>query len=131
MAITLTHGATTLTLPPDLIWTDRFKWAAVEASHEYSTTGALLVDQGARQVGRPVTLAGGEDHAWMPQAQCDALRALANLPGADMTLTLHDGTSLTVIFDHTREAFEADLVVDYADPVGTDWYVPTLRFIEI
>ena len=36
MAITLTHGATTLTLPPDLIWTDRFKWAAVEASHEYS-----------------------------------------------------------------------------------------------
>ena len=61
----------------------------------------------------------------------DFIRALTNLPGADMTLTLHDGTSLAVIFDHTREAFEADLVVDYADPVGADWYVPTLRFIEI
>lgn len=60
------------------------------------------------------------------------IRALDILLRASKVMAdVPEGGGLAVIFDHTREAFEADLVVDYADPVGTDWYVPTLRFIEI
>ena len=56
------------------------------------------------------------------QAVADALRALANLPGANMTLLLHNGTSLNVIFDHTREAFEAaDFLMDYLKTRAPFW----------
>lgn len=131
MAITLAHGATVHTLPDALIWIDSHKWAAVKGSHEWSTTGALLVDQGVRQAGRPITLEGGPNHAWMPRDQADALRALTATPGAVMTLTLHDATTYSVIWDYTREPFEAEQVVDFSDPENTDWCVPKLRFIEI
>jgi len=134
MSITLVIGNAVHTLPPDLIWSDAFKWSPVAGVHEWSTTGALLIDRGVRQAGRPITLEGGPQHAWMPLAQVQAMRALAAAPEAVMTLTLHDGSAYQVVFDHggeAREAFEATQVVDYADPASGDWYVPTLRLIEI
>ena len=44
---------------------------------------------------------------------------------------MHDGSSREVMFDTTEIAFEAVQVVDYSDPMERDWYVPTLRFIEV
>lgn len=131
MAITLTHGATVYSLPPDLIWTDRFKWSAAQTSHEHSTTGALLVDGGVRLAGRPITLEGGPTHGWMPMSQAEALQELAADPAVELVLTLHDGSVFNVIFDSADTPIEAELVVDYSDPVGEHWCVPTLRFLEI
>ena len=132
MPITLQHDSTVHTLPDALIWTDSHKWSAVQGAHQWSTTGALLIDQGLRLAGRPITLEGGPQHAWMPRSQADALRALAATPGAVMTLTLHDASTYSVMWDYSREQpFEAEQVVDYSDPLNTDWCVPKLRLIEI
>lgn len=46
--------------------------------------------------------------------------------------TLHGGRALEVMFDTSEEEpFSAVLVVDYSDPIPTDWYVPTFRLIEV
>lgn len=52
LQITLSDGTTTIELPPDLHWRDEFSWTPVEQSTEYSLTGALIVQSGARQAGR-------------------------------------------------------------------------------
>lgn len=92
MAITLNL----ITLPQGLRWSDEFDWNPLAQASEYSLTGALLVEQTAKQAGRPITLIGGKDFAWLSRADVIALKTLLDT-GNVMTLTLHDARSFTVI----------------------------------
>lgn len=132
MSITLTYDGTLEILPPDLVWSDEFSaWSPVEQALEYSLTGALLVDVGTRQAGRPITLSGTVDAAWMQRAQALRLHAWRALPGAEFVLALHDGSTRTVLFDHAKGGIVAPQLIDYADPQTDDYHVVTLYFIEI
>ena len=131
MTITLAVGATTLALDPDLIWSDEYAWAATEQSVTRSLTGALIVQVGLRQAGRPITLVAADNAGWMSRAAMAQLRAWADIPGQVMTLTLY-GVAHPVMFrHHDGGPFEARPVTDYSDPVDTDWVVPTLRFMTV
>lgn len=130
MAITLDTGAAVLDLPDDLVWKDEFAWKAVVQQNTYSLTGALLSESGAKQAGRPLTLVGGDDAAWCDRDTLLALRAAADVPGNEMTLTLL-GEAHAVIFDHEGGAIDAKPVQDYSDPDGADVYVITLRFLKV
>lgn len=127
---TLTYGATTLTLPDDLSWDDEFSWQAVEQRAEYSITGALIVEASAKQSGREITLAGDDTGGWVLRSLLITLQAWAALPAQAFTLALRGGT-YTVAFDQARTAVQARPVVDFSDPDGSDYYIPTLRFIEV
>ncbi|GAB4210099.1 MAG: hypothetical protein Fur0019_17700 [Tibeticola sp.] len=131
-SITLSRGATVLELPYDLIWTDEYDWHPVQQAAEYSVSGALIIDVGLRQAGRPITLEGGDSFAWMTRAVADQLRAWAALPGEVFTLQLR-GTSRSVVFDHGRGAFEARALIPLADVsiVPEMYYVPLLRLMEV
>ena len=134
MAITLTHTAssTTLTLPDALNWTDEYTWSPVQQSQTYTTTGALLIEEGVKQAGRPITLQGEIDKTWCTRAMVDQLHAWANTPALLLTLTLR-GTARQVTFDHSKEALQGLPVLFYQDAsIGSDdWYVPTLKFLEL
>lgn len=132
MSITLTFSPTTLTLDPDLQWTDEHQWHPVEQTAQRTVTGALIVSTAERVGGRPITLTpNSDDSGWMPRALIDTLRSWAAVPGRQMTLTLR-GVSRTVIFrHHDGVAVEASPVVFYSDEDGSDWYKATLRFMEI
>ena len=65
MTITIAKDGVVLALPPDLVWADELTWSAVSQSTERSITGALLVDAMARSGGRPITLAGDGNSAWI------------------------------------------------------------------
>lgn len=92
MAITLS----TITLPQGLRWSDEFAWSPLAQASEYGLTGSLLVEQTLKQAGRPITLVGGRDFAWMTRSEVSTLKTLLDT-GAAMTLTLHDARSFTVI----------------------------------
>lgn len=92
MAITLNL----ITLPAGLRWEDEFAWSPLAQASEYSLTGSLLVEQTTRLAGRPITLIGGKDFAWMTRSEVSTLKTLLDT-GAAMTLTLHDARSFTVI----------------------------------
>lgn len=134
MAITLTHTAssTTLTLPNALNWTDEYTWSPVQQSKAYTTTGALLIEEGTKQAGRPITLEGGQDRTWCTRTLVDQLHTWAQTTGIVLTLTLR-GVNHTVTFDHERGALQGLPVLFYQDAsIGSDdWYIPTLRFIEL
>jgi hypothetical protein len=88
----------TATLPPDLQWSDEFAWIALGVTARVSLSGAEIVQAGSLQAGRPITLQGGQDFAWLDYATVEALRTLASAAGATYTLTLPDGRTYNVRF---------------------------------
>ena len=134
MTITLTNGGTTLSLPPDLIWADELTWSAVAQSTERGVFGTLIVDAMARNGGRPITLQGDGDSAWIDRGTLRALGAWARTPGLRMALEVR-GEAFSVVFDHGAEeetrAIAMSAVIDYSDKQDGDYYCSlVLRFIE-
>ena len=123
-----------LPLPDGLRFSDEYDWTPVAVATDYSLTGALIVEQATKQAGRPITLIGGKEFAWLTRAQVETLKALLDA-GAEMTLTLHDSRTFQVIptADPLRVA-ALPVVKDSgpADPSSTTRYVlESLALIEV
>lgn len=132
MTITLTYLTTTITLHDDLKWSDERNWHPVAQTAQRTITGALIVSSALMVAGRPVTLEPEDDSsAWMPHSVVVALRNFAVVPGRVMQLTLK-GVSRDVIFRHQDgDPIEAEPVIFYNNDDGADWYLVTLRLMEI
>lgn len=133
-AITLSAGATTLTLDPDLHWTDEFAWSSVQQSTERSIGGALIIDVAQKIAGRPITLAPPADNAaWMPRATLAQLQAWEAQPELVLTLNLR-GTAFQVVFNRENDPIQSSPVDFVADPEPGgfgDWYLCTLKFLTV
>lgn len=124
------HTLATVTLPADMIWVDEFNWSPVQRATEYSIAGALIIDVAEKLSGRPITLRGADDAGWMHRTALQSLYALASDPDvASRTLTLADGRVYTVAFDD--DPIEAEPVIDYSITGNDDWYVVSLKLIEV
>lgn len=131
MSITLNDGTTTITLNPDLLWSDENTWHPVEQNVERTITGAMVVSVAARVGGRPITLEPEtEESAWMSLATVNAVRNWAAVPGKVMTLTLR-GLSYSVIFRHQDGGLDAKPLVHYSDANNADYYLCVVRLMEI
>ena len=129
MAITL--GV--IVLPGGLAWSDELDWDPISQGVSYGLTGALIVEESAKQAGRPITLIGqsdgGRHTAWITRTALLALKAALEVAGATFTLTLHDNRTFTVMARHgDNGAVEATPLPRTgaflpADPDGDDWYV--------
>ncbi len=119
-----------ITLPPDLEWTDEYKWSAVHHQKTISLNGALIVEESAQQKGREITLEGKLDAAWITKATLDLLRAKTETAGLVMTLG-YFGTNYNVIFRRDVKPIDARLIVDYANPDPTDYYSFKLYLMEV
>ncbi|NJD63906.1 MAG: hypothetical protein FIB00_01450 [Chloroflexi bacterium] len=130
----LTDGVV-LALPDDLLWTDEHAWSPVVANISYLLTGALLVQSGTRQAGRPITLVGAADMAWVTRAVVDTLYGWAADPLAvdsgRFELTLADARVFIVAFRFGDTAIEAEPVLGFPARSGSDYYRLTLRMMEI
>lgn len=133
--ITLANGTSVLMLDPDLQWRDEFDWTPIEETEERGITGALIIDIGIKSGGRPITLAPPDDSAaWMTRSTLAALQVWEANPATLMTLSLR-GVNYQVRFCRTNGApIEAHPVQFIADPLPGqigDWYLTTLRLIEV
>ena len=132
MNITLSDGVTVITLSPDLRWIDWHDWHPVEQMAERTITGALVIEPQTRVGGRPITLAPDADNSGA--MQLDVLQQLtvwAGIPGQQLTLTMA-GYSRTVVFRHHDDTgMSAKPFVFFNDPVSTDYFLTTLRFMEL
>lgn len=124
-----------LLLPDDLLWADEHTWSPAVASTSYLITGALLIQSALRQAGRPITLVGAPDMAWVARATVERLRAWAAIPvGASsgrFSLTFADDRTFAVAFRHGDTPIEAEPVLGIPARTETDFYRLTLHFLEI
>lgn len=132
MSITLTpDGQGAIALPDDLIWTDEFQWQAAVSNVTTTTTGGIIVQGGARTAGRPITLAGSINYAWLLRPDLQALTAEADVFGTQYTLQLHDATQYTVQWAPGEGRIQAEPVREVANPSATTRYFMTLHFITV
>ena len=117
----MTISLDAISLPADLQWTDEFAWNPVAQNTDRSLSGAFLVQEAALTYGRPITLEGGAQGAWIERSVLQAVKALADVADSIMTLDYH-GTSYSVIFDRANQPVSAEEVQRLADPQATHLY---------
>lgn len=128
LPITLSDGAITLTLPSDLDWRDEFAWTPVEHSTDYSLAGNLVVQEGSRQDGRPITLFGGREAAWISRTDLEQLYAMASVPEQQLTLSLW-GRLFSVMF--RRPPIDVEPIRRIANAGPDHRYAITVNLMEI
>jgi len=135
MAITL--GA--ITLPAGLRWIDELDWSPTVQSIDYTVVGALIVQEGVRLAGRPITLVGGIDFIRITRANLLTLAAALDAAAAGITLTLHDARTFSVLPRRDESAgplsaHPVPIVLDSgpANPATTTlYYIEAIRLIAI
>lgn len=130
--ITLSDGVLTVTVPDDLYWADEYGWHPVAQTVERTITGAQIVSVAARIGGRPITLQPQDERsAWMTRATLEQLRAWAGVPGKQLSLSLR-GVARDVVFRHHDGAgLEATPLLHFSDVDAADFYLCTLRLMEL
>ncbi|MDG9925431.1 MULTISPECIES: hypothetical protein [unclassified Pseudomonas] len=86
-----------------LEWVDRYEWDAVEQTQERSLAGNLILQEGVKVYGRPITLASNAA-AWFTLAKVRELEVLRDQVGKVMLLTLPDGEQHHVTWNRTAGA---------------------------
>lgn len=131
MATAKFHTLEGIQLPRGMRWSDEFgEWSAVARATEYGAAGALFVDVGTRQAGRPITLVAAHDQGHIRRDTLAQLRTLVDTASDQpLTLTLADGRAFEVTFAPGDTPLDATLV-GYAElPAPDQRYVATLRLI--
>jgi hypothetical protein len=128
-------------LPDDMWWSDEFTAWKVGQNVRASLTGANIVQEGALQAGRPITLETQQmGNAWISPVTLDVLRALQTseqVAGASpfvLTLPNHNSGTRTfdVIWRRTNgPAIEARPISFAIPQLDGDFYAVTLRLMTV
>lgn len=126
------HTLGSIQIPRGMVWSDEFKWSAVEKSLEYSVLGSALIDAAVKLAGRPITLQGSENAGWIERSVLDALRQLCEAnPVGQHVLALADGRTFTVQFADGQAAVSGDPLARPELPPSDYPYVATVRLITV
>ena len=122
-----------LTLSDDLAWIDEYQWTPVEQTKEYLSEGALAIQEGTKQAGRPITLEGGQFVFESHDVVVALVDELAISAGKHYTLTLVDGRTFTVVFDHEKGAIDGPVPEFFRKRThdANTLHSLTLRFITV
>lgn len=136
MPYPLTLDSVDLAADPDLCgeqmeWVDEWEWDPVAQEQERTLSGALVIQEGAKLHGRPITLSSNGG-AWFTLATVRALEALRDQIGIRMLLTLTTGDQHYVTWNRAAGApVQASPLFRTVNP-GPDWlYELTLRLITV
>jgi hypothetical protein len=127
----LDDGVTSITLPDDLEWTDEYDWDTIRQDVQPMIGGGMIVSESVVTAGRPFTLVSGEN-VWVTKTTLDQIYVLANALDKQLTLTLPDARTFTVMFRRDSEkAYEAKPVWRKTIQSSSDNYTLTLRLMEV
>lgn len=126
-------NGTVIVFSDDMEWTDEFGWSPVEQSKEYTIGGSLIIQEGIKLAGRPITLDSGRDVFVERDVVTQLTDESSASAGKTYTLTLPDGRTKPVIFDHSRNPVDASSPKIFRQrSMATDsLYNLTIRFIEL
>lgn len=115
-------------LPYSLFWVNEQEWTPYRQSQDYSITGALLLQASVKLAGRPITLSGTTDSAWITHATLTALRELLTVD--PLPLILPDGRTFSVTWDHAGPPIAATPVISRWTGDDRKYSAVTLKLIE-
>ena len=74
-----------IALPDDLIWIDEYDHTPITQTVSKAVDGSLIIEAATQAKGRPITLKGDENAAWIDRT---ALEKLRGMPEADVSKVL-------------------------------------------
>nr|DAT42759.1 MAG TPA: hypothetical protein [Caudoviricetes sp.] len=117
--LTRNDNSASLALPQDMRWTDEFDWSTTaQTAPVYTLSGAVVIQQGQKQAGRPITLAG--EWAWLDLGIIRTLRDWSDVPELVMTLTHYDGRRFNVMWRLHDKALRNVSPIAYRTPERAD-----------
>lgn len=120
----------TLILPDGLDWPDEFDTSVIGQSVRWRLDGGLVVYPRTLAAGRSITLVAPADQP-LTRAQALALVALASVVGASYPLSLRGAVFQVMFRHHDPPALDLAPLVDYADPVDSDFVVGTVKLFTV
>lgn len=123
----------TVTLSDGFLWSDEFDWNPIEQKQDRAVDGALIIQEGKKKSGRPVTLIADKNMAWLKRHIVSKLKDWSILPEKfELQFNyFHDKRTFNVVFNHQDKAIEANPVLEHPTVSEDDEYNVTLRFLEI
>lgn len=125
---TTQNPATPIVLHPQFFWIDEFDWQAKVLSEPiYTITGAMIIETGIKQAGRPITLNG--DNVWLKKSVLDTLFDLSQTP-IPLSLNVPDGRVFDVLL---KKIDKVAPITAYqkADETGDDYWRCDILFITL
>jgi hypothetical protein len=118
-------------LPVDLIWSDEYESQSVSQTVRRTLDGGVVVYHSSNFAGRSITLESSTDSGWVTRDVVKTLSILAASPGAQYSLVIR-GEVFNVIFRHNDSpAFDASPIVSYSDPIDSDFFTVSIKFVTI
>lgn len=124
----------TVPLEDGFLWSDEFDWKPIEQKQERAINGALIIQEGKKLTGRPITLVPPvPGMGWIKRKH---LRDILEWSSLQEQFTLqfewpHDQRQFNVIFNHEAGAIEAKPAKEHPTVSEDDYYIVTMRFTEV
>ena len=123
----------TIQIEDGFFWSDE-NWAVIEQNQEYAISGALIIQEGRKQAGRPITLQpANKTKGWIKLRDLNQLRQWQNLQ-EQFTLQFqwpHDQRRFNVIFNHKDNALESSTIKGTPATSLDTYFNVTMRFTEV
>ena len=124
----------TVQLENGLWWSDEYDWKPSEQNQERAINGTLIIQEGKKKSGRPITLSGSDGQGWVKRSELSIIKDWSALQDEQFTLIFeypHDTRQFNVIFNHAEGAINAKPVMGFPTVSDGDYYEVTLKFIEV
>lgn len=122
-----------VTLSDGFLWSDEFDWNPIEQKQDRAVDGALIIQEGIKKSGRPITLTADKNMAWLKRHIVSKLKDWSILQEKfELQFNyFHDKRTFNVLFNHQDKAIEASPVLEHPSISDDDEYNVTLRFLEL
>ena len=123
----------TVSLSDGFLWSDEFDWNPIEQKQDRAVDGALIIQEGKKKSGRPISLTADKNMAWVKRHIVSKLKDWSILQEKfELQFNyFHDKRTFNVVFNHQDKAIETNPVLEHPTVSEDDEYNVTLRFLEI
>ncbi|SPL70302.1 hypothetical protein [Acinetobacter stercoris] len=125
----------TVLLEDGFFWSDEFEWKPIEQKQDRAIDGTLIIQEGKKKSGRPITLIPAEDMGWIKRSVLSKLQDWSGYQSEVFQLVFdypHDTRCFQVIFNHQDGAI-SNIATVKGIPASSesDQYTATIKFLEV
>ena len=124
----------TVPLEDGFLWSDEFDWKPIEQKQERAINGALIIQEGKKLTGRPITLVPpAPGMGWIKRKHLRTILEWSAL-GEQFVIEfeyLHDQRRFNVIFNHKDNALESSTIKGTPATSLDTYFNVTMRFTEV